>query len=143
MSFFRKLKGRRGDASFVALPFVILLFAGMIMFQINVLGNTTKINKLEQMATMIAKDVSLTGEVDSSTDARFNDLKNNVFNLKNAEYKVTVNGREVGHTKLQLESNFEVVTSVKTELKSSLIRKTKERVYYGKAVGKVENYSKM
>ncbi|MEG1448285.1 MAG: DUF4320 family protein [Oscillospiraceae bacterium] len=140
MKIINKLKQKQGDSSLVPVPFIVVLFVGLLFFQIQTLGQTSKIDKLEQMASLIAREISLTGSVDKNIENRLNYLENNVFNM---DVDLDVNGDfKGGSKKLQLESDFEVVISYDTEYKNALLKKTKEKTYYGKAVGKVENYSK-
>ena len=134
----KRAKCKKGFSNFLSFSVVCVFFIGMLIFQISALSQTSKIDKLEQMASLIAKEISLTGKVDKNIDNQLDYLENNVFHM---DVDLDVRGDFKGNSrKLQMESDFEVIITYDTTFDTPF--HSKEKTYYGKAVGKVENYSK-
>lgn len=134
----KKVASKRGDSTLIILPIIFFIFWSMLFFQMETLGQVTKINDLHQMSQIMAREISLTGKVDRETNSYLDDLED-TFGM---DVTMDVDGDFIGRNKLKLESPMEVTLSYETTYKYPFINKKKEKIYEAKSVETVEEYSK-
>ncbi|MEG0943269.1 MAG: DUF4320 family protein [Angelakisella sp.] len=134
------LHTKRGDSNMISMIFVVIILTTLIVGGIVLNGEMAKLDDLQQIAQLMAREVALQGELNSSVNSRLSELES----LYNLEVGMDVSGDFIGGgNKLKLESSFVVSITYETSYGvGGFINFRKEGIYVRKASGIVEEYHK-
>lgn len=134
----QRLTCRRGSSEIISFLVVVLAAVAMLSGIITYWGQMNRLDDIHQIAQSMAREISLTGRVDSDTRRRLSELET----LLRLDVTMEVDGDFVSGEKLKTESDFTVAIAYQTTYGVGWINFAKEKTYVAKAVGTVEEYHK-
>lgn len=136
----RKLSECHGFSDLITSIFVVIIVATLFCGTIAIFGQASRIDNLQQMAQLMAREISLEGALNQTVTDRF-DVLQDMFKM---DAELSVDGDFIGSSdKLKLESPFTVTVKYKTKYGvGGIINFKEEETYIAKAAGIVEEYHK-
>lgn len=136
----RRLSGRNGFSDLITGILIVVVVATLFCGTIAIFGQASRIDDLQQIAQLMAREISLTGALNTKVSDRLSDLED----LFRMDVELDVEGDFIGNSdKLKLESHFTVTVSYKTKYGvGGIINFKEEETYVARAAGIVEEYHK-
>jgi len=123
----------------IVVVFVISALSILISGFISSWGQMSRREDVQQIAQVMAREISLAGEVNNNVQRRLEDLEH----LLGVEVEMRVDGNYIGSSqRLQTESDFTVYITYNTKYGVGWINWRKEKPYVAKASGTAEEYHK-
>ena len=136
-----RLSRKDGNADLITTIIVVTFISILMLGSLVIYGQASRIDNLQRMANLMAREISLSGVTDGKTLDRLERLE------KQYKMDVTmkVEGDYLGSSKtLKLESDFTVTLFYDTKYGiGAFINWSKEETYRATASGKVEEYTKV
>ncbi|MEF9853227.1 MAG: DUF4320 family protein [Hydrogenoanaerobacterium sp.] len=134
-----KLHSKLASSELVVGIIVLIFFTLAAAGGLTMWGQQTKLDDLQQMAQVMAREIALEGRTDGVVTERLGELEQ----LMNMDVTMDVDGTFVrGTSKLLLQSDFTVSLSYKTQYGVGWLGWRREKTYVKQAVGTAEEYHK-
>ena len=110
----KKLLNKKGSATYIETTIFVLVAAMFIAFAINLFSIISAKQQLDMCADQLTRQIQLTGEVSSETDALFDSLTAGIKIADNVSYSVDTS--YFSGKKIQLGTPFKVKVTAKAYL---------------------------
>ena len=106
-----KTLNKKGSATYIETTIFVLVAAMFIAFAINLFSIISAKQQLDMCADQLTRQIQLTGEVSSETDALFDSLSSGIKSVENVSYSVDTTYHS--GKKIQLGTPFKVKVTAK------------------------------